>query len=54
MIIGFLVPVMLLVWCCAFWTTKRKSKNASLEELKNFYWMKNSNGKEEIEEKTYD
>ncbi len=54
MIIGFVVPVILFVWCCAFWTTKRKSKNASLEELKNFYWMKNSNGNEEIEEKTYD
>lgn len=53
MMIGFLVPVMLFVWCCAFWTTKRKSKNTSLEELKNFYWLKNSDENEKIERKYY-
>lgn len=50
---GFVIPIVLLVWCIVFRRIKNKNKNATLEELKNFYWLKNSNGNERIEEKYY-
>lgn len=52
-ILSFMTPIILFSWCCTFWGIKMKNKNATTEELKNFYWLKNSNGNEKIEEKNY-
>lgn len=50
-IISSCCPIALFCWCVIYWIVKTNSKNRSLEEEKNFYWLKNSSKK--LVEKDY-
>lgn len=52
-ILNFLIPMGLFILCSISWGMERKNKKTTLEELKDFYWSKNSNGNERIGEKYY-